>query len=360
VAGYWLYFHRYSIYDVPMGNPKREAMLSRIHAWHENDEHENILDEIDKIPREFWDYEVTCLYARALNNLERYEEALDHLMHIKTHGRNDALWHFRTGYSLYYLGEEDEATGYFQKALDLGDNSDDTRKLLKASRAESEQKKHKEGTSPPLIYSEEEMNALERHIEKYFGPFTNVFHEIASPDIHVDIAVVEPTPERNYYILVTMGMGARKMSVPKDLAEFHLERAELLVCLPPDWKLDDLEDEKWYWPLRWLKILARLPCDEDTWLGWGHTIPNGSPFAENTRLSAVMLISPGAFGKKSHECLLPGGEGLNFYQIIPLYDEEVEYKLKHDAKALLDLMDDEDLAYIKSGRKNVVKDLNAR
>jgi hypothetical protein len=200
------------------------------------------------------------------------------------------------------------------------------------------------------------MDALERHIEEYFGPFTNVFHEISSPGIHVDIAVVEPTPERNYYVLVTMGMGAMKMNVPEDLEEYHLERAELLVCLPPDWNLEDLEDEKWYWPLRWLKILARLPSGEDTWLGWGHTIPNGGPFAENTRLSAVMLISPGAFGEESHECLLPNGEKLNFYQIIPLYDEELEYKLEHDAKALLDLMDDAALEYVKIGRKNIVKD----
>ena len=53
---------------------------------------------------------------------------------------------------------------------------------------------------------------VEAHIEQHFGHFSNVFHEIASPDIHVDIAIVEPTPERNYYTLVTMGMGAHRMA----------------------------------------------------------------------------------------------------------------------------------------------------
>jgi hypothetical protein len=197
------------------------------------------------------------------------------------------------------------------------------------------------------------MNILEKHIEKYFGSYKNVFHEIASPDIHVDIAVIEPTPKRNYYVLVTMGMGARKMDVPAELEEFKLQRAELLVCLPPDWKLDDLEDEKWYWPLRWLKILARLPGDEDTWLGWGHTIPKGSSFADNTRLSAVMLIYPGAFGKKSFTCKIPNGEEINFYQLLPLYEEEMEYKLERDAEALLELMDERDLEYVKIDRKSV-------
>ena len=33
------------------------------------------------------------------------------------------------------------------------------------------------------------------------------------------------------------------------------------MSLPPDWKLGQ-EGEEWYWPIRWLKILARLPIHE--------------------------------------------------------------------------------------------------
>ena len=334
-----------------MSNPRRQAMLSRIQDWHEHDEHKKILEEIDRIPREFWDYEVTCIYARALNNSEQYEEALNLLMNVKTQGRNDGLWNFRIGYSLYYLGREEEASEYIRRAIDLGDDTNDTRELLKACLDESTQKKNDKEEYNPDVYSDEELDALELHIEEHFGPFRNVFHEIDSPDIHVDIVIIEPTPERNYYVLVTMGMGARKMDIPADLEEYHLERAEIMVCLPPDWKLDDLSDEKYYWPLRWLKILARLPGEENTWLGWGHTVPNGDPFAENTRLSAMMLIYPNAFGEESFECKLPDGGKVNFYQMLPLYNEEIEYKLKNNAEDLLELMDDDDLEYIKLDRK---------
>ena len=52
------------------------------------------------------------------------------------------------------------------------------------------------------------MEAVEGHIQQYFGKFENVFHELVSPDIHVDICVVPPSEERDYYTLVTMGMGA--------------------------------------------------------------------------------------------------------------------------------------------------------
>ena len=100
----------------------------------------------------------------------------------------------------------------------------------------------------PEVYTEEEMEAVERHIEQYFGEVENVFHELVSPDIHVDICMVPPTEERDYYTLVTMGMGAHRMNVPEELAEYKLERAELAIALPADWKLDQesMKDEKWY------------------------------------------------------------------------------------------------------------------
>ena len=37
----------------------------------------------------------------------------------------------------------------------------------------------------------------------------------------------------------------------------------------------------------------------------------------------------------SEVCILPSGEEVNFYQVIPLYRDELEYKLAHDADALL-------------------------
>ena len=192
----------------------------------------------------------------------------------------------------------------------------------------------------PEVYTEEEMEAVEGHIQQYFGKIENVFHEIVSPDIHVDICMVPPTEERDYYTLVTMGMGAHRMNVPKELAEYNLERAELAIALPADWKLDQesMKDEKWYWPIRLLKSLARLPIASDTWLGFGHTMDNQEDFAENTKLCAAILTGPQGTQDGSEVCPLPGGEEVNFYQVIPLYEDELEYKLAHDADALLDKM----------------------
>ena len=197
-----------------------------------------------------------------------------------------------------------------------------------------------EETGVPEVYTEEEMEAVEGHIDQYFGNVENVFHELVSPDIHVDICVVPPSEERDYYTLVTMGMGAHRMNVPEELAEYKLERAELTIALPADWKLDQesMKDEKWYWPIRLLKSLARLPINCDSWLGHGHTVENREPFAENTKLCTAILIDPQGTEDGSEFCTLPGGGEVNFYQVIPLYVDELDYKLEHDADALLNKM----------------------
>ena len=52
---------------------------------------------------------------------------------------------------------------------------------------------------------------------------------------------------------------------------------------------------------------------------------------------------------------MPGNDVVNFYQMVPLCDEEIEYKLKNNAESLLELMNDQDLEYIKLDRKSVIE-----
>ena len=216
-----------------------------------------------------------------------------------------------------------------------GDPEDDS-----CDHSDNDDTQDEEEFSNPEVYTEEEMEAVEGHIQQHFGKVENVFHELVSPDIHVDICIVPPTEERDYCTLVTMGMGAHRMNVPEELAEYKLERAELAIALPADWKLDQesMKDEKWYWPIRLLKSLARLPIASDTWLGFGHTMDNEEDFAKDTKLCAAILTGPQDTEDGSEVCTLPSGEEVNFYQVIPLYRDELEYKLAHDADALLGKM----------------------
>lgn len=196
-------------------------------------------------------------------------------------------------------------------------------------------KKKKKKENSLELYNEEEYKLVEDHIKQYFGTIAFVFHEFYSPDIHVDIFVIEPSAERNYYTLVTMGMGAHVMHVDSTLDPFVYGRAELLIYLPADWDVRNNEMQ-WYWPLMWLKKLARLPIEQNSWLGLLHTIENDEPFANNTELCGIMLSLPSLNDPASQVCTLPDSSVVNFLQMIPIYKEEMDYKVHNDGEHLLE------------------------
>lgn len=230
--------------------------------------------------------------------------------------------------------------------------------LFDKLKRKSEKKLTAYGMDTMYLYTEKELNEYECFIQENFGEYKEVFHEIVSPDIHLDIIIVPPTDEDPYYKLITMGMGAYAMNIPEELKENDLEHAELVLYLPKSWNIKS-EDEKDYWPIRYLKILARLPIDMDTWLGYGHTIHGNEdmePFAENTELNSFVLVKALNLLYEDLDLTLSSGKKINFYQLFPLYQEELDYKMENSLNELMNLFDDEDLLPVLNiRRKNYCK-----
>ena len=198
----------------------------------------------------------------------------------------------------------------------------------------------KNSGTPMYLYTEKELSEYEAYVEKSLGQYDQVFHELASPDIHLDVIMIPPTEENPFYKLVTMGAGACKMNIPAPLKNFGLEYAEYVIFLPAEWNLES-SDEKDYWPIRDLKNTARLPLYTDSWLGYGHTLQaneDGSPYAENTGFTATMLANAVSIDGSQMSLSLSSGKKICFYLLIPIYPEELEYKMANDADALLDLL----------------------
>lgn len=202
--------------------------------------------------------------------------------------------------------------------------------------------------SPIYRYSEEDKNQFEAasgesameeisdHIEQHIGPIDMVFHEIVSDQVHIDIHWVKPTKERPFHTLVTSGMSDKPMTTPEEIEGY--EYAELSICLPEDWKIsdEDFKDENNYWPIRWLKFLARFPHEYNTWLGYGHTLPNGNPpepFTTETKLNSVLLLPSIVFGEKFHTLTL-NNKSIHFYTLIPLHQEELDLKMNKGVESL--------------------------
>lgn len=214
---------------------------------------------------------------------------------------------------------------------------------------------------PIYLYTQEEGTEYEKYIKENIGEFDKVYHELYSPDIHVDILIIPPTEKQNYYKLVTMGMGAYKMNVPEIIKDKGYDRAELVMYLPPDWNLKFKKEEDG-WVIRQLKLIARTAIEENSWVGFGHTFSGDAeatiPFANNTKLSSTVLLY--ALDKEYEQLHfhLPNKDIINFYQVFPLYKEELEYKQKHGTEALMKLFDDEDIIPIVNiNRKNYCENI---
>jgi len=191
------------------------------------------------------------------------------------------------------------------------------------------------GGDPELI------DALTSHMERHLGEEGDVFHELVSDIVHIDLLRNGPTDEFPFQTVMTCGMSERPMTTPPELPEWRY--GELMLRLPPEWPMEKaaFEDESHYWPLRLLKQLARLPHEYDTWLGYGHTVPNGDPpepYAPNTELSGAVLLPP-VLGPDGFERVEAAGRAINVFAVIPLYAGEMDLKLDEGSDELIDRLD---------------------
>jgi hypothetical protein len=182
---------------------------------------------------------------------------------------------------------------------------------------------------------ESSLDQIDAHIEKWLGRPSGVFHELVSPTIHVDVHLVPPTADRDFNVLVSSGMSDKAMNGPFPDLRF----AELVLLLPPDWPLDQesFEKEQNFWPIRQMKYLARFPHDFSTWIWETHTIPNGDPpqpYVPNTELCCILLANPISLPYEFRTLTIGTEKTIHFFALIPIYQDEMHYKLKKGIEAL--------------------------
>ncbi len=276
----------------------------------------------DEIYKVFFDFKNKKDYKLAIKTLKRLKD------------KKNAKYFYYLALCYFYLFDERKANKILKNAFNFEFSNKEKNEITALQ--ESINSSLFKPAKVLELYSNDEIDKVKTHIETYFGQSEIILKEMMALDIHVNIHVIPPTKDKDYYTLVTCGMGAHKMNVPSELVEENLNRAELVLYLPSYWQIDS-DLEKWYWPLRWLKILARLPIEHNSWLGGFHTVPNGGSFHSNTELSGMILIDPQNVSKDSFVCKF-NDEVINFYQIFPLYENEMNYKLEYGADALFSFM----------------------
>lgn len=102
------------------------VLKQQIDSWTEADEHQKVIDALERLSPAERDFETIGLLARAYNNIDEYEKAFDLLHSTRKEGEQNPRWNFRIGYALYFLGRYKESLSHFKKADELEPKDEDT------------------------------------------------------------------------------------------------------------------------------------------------------------------------------------------------------------------------------------------
>lgn len=165
--------------------------------------------------------------------------------------------------------------------------------------------------------------------QRRFGEAKQVYHEMPPFLPHIDVfEYYRAGKDGQVCVLVTGGMSDLPMRVPE--GKDAPRRLELIFyCSEP--KREYAET---------MRLLARFPHDQKTWIGAFHTIPNGNPPAPlwETQMDTFFFLPPIVLKDQTlREDLVLDGDAVEFLWIAPLTKAECKLKLDKGSSAILDL-----------------------
>ena len=204
--------------------------------------------------------------------------------------------------------------------------------------------------------SDSDRDEIEKHIAHYIGNIRGTFQDETTNNMPIQVHHVCPTTEKPWHILITSGMSNLPMTTPPgiDCPKY----AELMMCLPGDWKMDQesLKDKVWHWPIVWLRYLAKYPHENNTGFAYGHSIPHSyppEPFSKNTKLCASIFTLPVLVSQEFWQ-LHVTDRSIVFYCVEPIYQEELNLRIEIGMDELVNRMDRYGITEVVSlNRKNV-------
>jgi hypothetical protein len=156
----------------------------------------------------------------------------------------------------------------------------------------------------------------------------------------IAIHTIAPDERRKHLTLFTNGLSSEPMHVPTGSEDYRY--AEIYMELPGDWKIREVKDMQWAWPLHWLRKMAQYPHNGDTWLGAPVTLiaeeEPPKPLYRGCPFSALFLFADRSFKRTD-------GNTVQLYRMIPLYASERAYELKHGLKKFMQAMDKADVPW---------------
>ncbi len=168
------------------------------------------------------------------------------------------------------------------------------------------------------------MEDVPAYFEERFGPVDYVFHELVSDAVHIDVHRIMPNEKCDHIVFFTTGMSMKRM-------KGEIPFGEMVIFLKSDWNLENFELEENYWPIRNLKMWARVHVTDRFSVRPFLSMPfsaDGSP-APGTRFDALMSLDLGVLGQEFEPIRVSSGEEILPMLLVPLLPDETELKIHH-------------------------------
>ncbi len=182
----------------------------------------------------------------------------------------------------------------------------------------------------------------ERVYSELFGESDMVLHELLPLIPHVDVYRFPPHGKRDFFTFVTGGMSDLPMNAPTELGVDY-RRAELVFY--------STENRDEYSQL--LRRMAHFVHDNNTWLHWGHTMPNGQPPEPlfGTSQLDTLFFMPSIVDPDSRlgDTLQIESEPVHLVWCVPITTAECQLKLDEGMDALYDVFDANNHPFAFSG-----------
>ena len=162
-----------------------------------------------------------------------------------------------------------------------------------------------------------------------------VWHSTDAKPVHIDVYDFLPTEDRKHHVLITGGMSDLRQNIPARLESLAL-RAEILTYAHQPQK----------WMINVLKGLAEMPWDGDTFLHWGHTVPNGKPMTAKPSLLTSFFFVPPFLEAEGFETMSIEGDHVDFLVMVPITEAERAFIREKGREPFMEILDAHNFDYI--------------
>ncbi len=316
---------------------------------------EEVIEGISALDEEEMTLELHLMLAHALSQCARYHEALDTLREIEDEAADDDIgYHLELAGALFGLHHYSSAIREARLCLDIDENCvepwlilclvyQETGKEDKFGYASERAKELDEEAWDNIfgdrsdelaLYETDETEAVLEFISRNIGhpvEMLGLHDENGERIVHpINCVLVPPSEALNFYKIVSIGAGAYK-GTDKNTGELH--RIEMTAFLPPELSIDEVRNE-YSWIVRIIRQFGEMLQLDGSWLAAGHTVAYGDVLDESVGYNGVIFSNVFVEDPAAEKCLLPCGDEVRFLRLIPLYEEEMVYKIENGHHAI--------------------------